>query len=257
MHEHDLDLIAEYVDGASSDAAGIEELISTCSTCAAEYQTQLEIRSLVGSIEVTPLDELERARIRRDVWEAGGFATAGNVSKWWERRSLQLASVAAIVFVGVGLVGVLGQLQSDEATFEAADTADLAEAPLASADREPSLGVSDVEEAAAEMADDAMAGSAPTTVIELGDVDLDTLKLAIDDVLASDGADTAELTPPPVEEDADGGSVSRKECDLPPSIFRLTATIDGRPIEVAVDIFDPDVAAVAVWTDTCEPFDLE
>lgn len=257
MHEHDLDLIGEYADGASSDAAGIEELLSTCSTCAAEYQTQLEIRSLMGSIEVTPLDELERARIRRDVWEASGLAATGNAAKWWERRGLQLASVAAIVFVGVGLVGVLGQLQSDETTFEAADTADMAEAPLAAADREPDFGVSDREEAAAEMADDAIASSAPMTVIELGDVDLDTLRLAIDDALSSDGADTAGLTPPSVQEDADSGSVSRKECDLPPSTFRLTATIDGRPIEVAVDIGDPDVGAVAVWTDTCEPFDLE
>jgi hypothetical protein len=269
MHEHDLELIADYAAGISDEPEEAAALVSSCTTCSTEYETQQLVRSLVSSSTVNPLSDLERARLRREVWELAGFAprAAQPRQRWWERRVYQFASAAAIVFVGIGLVGVLGQLQTQDTAADsiaAGDEAATAEAPVESVDRGLALEAAPAEDGeSAEMAGDAMA-KAPlfSATVDLGEIDANALTAAVEEALQfldSDATATTEESGADVGDDAaehglldDAGS----ECELPDSVTRLIAIVDGRQVVVAVGVDDPQTTAVAVYTDTCEPFDL-
>jgi hypothetical protein len=269
MHEHDLDLIADYAAGISDDPERAAALVSSCSTCSSEYQTQQWVQRLVSSPNMPVLNDLERARLRRDVWEAAGFApvTAPSPPRWWERRVYQFASAAAIVFVGIGLVGVLGQLQSQDTAADsiaAEDTAATAQAPVESVDRGLALESAPSAEAGdADMAQDDMAKVPPAfAAVELGEIDAEGLSQAVEEALETLESDNAAAG-------EDGGAIAGDDgtdgeffydaepnCELPDSAVRLSAIVDGRPVVVAVGIDGPEAEAVAVWVDTCEPFDL-
>ena len=270
MHEHDLDLIADYAAGASGDPDRAARLVASCATCSAEYESQQQIRLLVSSTSVDPLNDLERTRLRRTIWEEAGFASDATPSpaRWWERRAFQFASAAAIVFVGIGLVGVLGQLRGQDTTADlltAEDEAAITQAPVESVERSfateaaPEAGLDGSEMAGGSVA----AADVAPKLVELGEIDTTSLSKAVDETLRSlDGDDAAAAT----EEDGatTGGDTAagdlsddaEVDCELPDAAVTLTASIEGRPVVVAVGVDDSPTRAVAVWADTCEPFDL-
>jgi anti-sigma factor RsiW len=120
MHDsHDLDLIADYADGGRDPAA--ERLLDACAECRAELALHQEMRSLLaGSAPVSMTDD-ERAAMRAGV-RAGINEVAPVVPLSARRQSrwLKLGSVAAAMFVTVGVAGVLTQRGGNDAAFDAA-----------------------------------------------------------------------------------------------------------------------------------------
>ena len=120
MHDsHDLDLIAEYADGSRDPAA--ERLLDSCAECRAELALHREMRRLLaGTVPVSMTDD-ERIALHAGV-RAGIERPAPVVSLDARRPSrwLKLGSVAAAVFVTVGVAGVLTQQGGDDASFDVA-----------------------------------------------------------------------------------------------------------------------------------------
>jgi hypothetical protein len=122
MHDsHDLDLIADYADGSRDPAA--ERLLESCSECRAELALHQEMRGLLAGAPPASMTDAERAALRAGV-RAGIDEPAPVVSLDARRQSrwLKLGSVAAAVFVTVGVAGVVTQQGGTESstTFEAA-----------------------------------------------------------------------------------------------------------------------------------------
>ena len=267
MHDHDLDLIADFASGTPSPEAAA--LVESCADCQAEYQRQVGVRQVLESSPVEPLSEFERARLHREVLQAVAPAVAPRRERWWERRSLPLVSVAAALFVGVGLVGVLGQLSNDSgdafATAESATAADdasdelTAEVPPQNARGALAEEATPADDAGVVESDGDFGFALASPTIDIGAVDREGLSAEIErqrTALSGTGSPDADVTgdEPPATEP------KQIECPLPEASVVLVAELDGRPLAVAVGVFEPSAETgsdvEAVWTDTCESLDL-
>jgi hypothetical protein len=115
MHDsHDLDLIADYADGSREPAA--ERLLDSCADCRAELALHQEMRALLAGTVPTPMTDDERAAMRAGVQAGiGQVAPVVPLAARRQSRWLKLGSVAAAVFVTVGVAGVLTQQGGDDA----------------------------------------------------------------------------------------------------------------------------------------------
>ncbi len=120
MHDsHDLDLIADYADGSRDPAA--EWLLDSCADCRAELALHQEMRALLAGAVPTPMTDDERAAMRAGVHpRIDHVAPVVPLAARRQSRWLRLGSVAAAVFVTVGVAGVLTQQGGDDAGFDAA-----------------------------------------------------------------------------------------------------------------------------------------
>ncbi|MGF1666363.1 MAG: anti-sigma factor family protein [Acidimicrobiia bacterium] len=122
MHDsHDPDLIADYADGSRDPAA--ERLLDSCAECRAELALHQEMRSLLAGTAPVAMTDDERASLRSSV-RAGIDQPAPVIPLAARRQSrwLKLGSVAAAMFVTVGLAGVFTQQGGNDTSdaFEAA-----------------------------------------------------------------------------------------------------------------------------------------
>jgi len=111
MHDHPLDLIAALADGSLSDEAEARALIESCQECRDEYRAQTEVIGLLAGVPAPEMTDLEKAALHRDLWtELRGQPEKSTATPWWQR----LSYVAAGLFVVVGLVGVLNNVDSGD-----------------------------------------------------------------------------------------------------------------------------------------------
>ena len=125
MHSHDLDLIAAFADGSLQDSGEAQGLIESCAQCRAEYDAQLSTLAALDALPpVSPMTDIEKAALHRDLWTElrNPPAPVRAANPWWYRWTY----AAAGLFVVVGLVSVIGQLDQDDSaqpeTLLAADT---------------------------------------------------------------------------------------------------------------------------------------
>jgi hypothetical protein len=198
MHDnHAPDLIADYADGSRDPAA--ERLLDSCAECRAELALHREMRRLLaGTVPVSMTDD-ERIALHAGV-RAGIERPAPVVSLDARRPSrwLKLGSVAAAVFVTVGVAGVLTQQGGDDASFDVAagaeETAD-DEALTLEAATETTAAASTAEFAAEDRATES--GSQPESTTAA-------------DSPPGDGSETAALDVGIV---TDAGSITRTALD--------------------------------------------
>ena len=128
MHElHDLDLISDLAEGAAADPAPAQDLIATCADCAEIYESHVAVLEAVRSDTFTPMNDLERRRIRSSVWQEIGPATApqkaASSTPWWYRLAPVAAALALIVGVAVPLSNLGSGGDSIEASVDAFEPA--------------------------------------------------------------------------------------------------------------------------------------
>lgn len=185
MHNHDLDLIAEYASGllTGADESRAAELVRTCDSCAEEFADHQAIRSLLATAPAPALSEFERTKLRRSVLDAVA-PPASATSPWLTRlRPLMGAAAAMLVLVvGVGVVANLGSTDDgltladggESATTAAADAlVPMDEEGLSGDDTMSALSDSDEQDQAdADVAEDSVAESAARSalMIDAGDV---------------------------------------------------------------------------------------
>ena len=108
MHQHDLDLIAEYAAGTLGDDTEARARVASCSTCAQEFKAQSSVLAELSGIEPALLTEHERARLHRDLWtelrSPADTASSGLVNPRWRSWAF---GAAALIVVAVALVGVM------------------------------------------------------------------------------------------------------------------------------------------------------
>lgn len=107
MHRHNLDQIAEYAQGNLANEATAAALVETCETCRAEFESQRAMITLLSGATTASMTDHEKAALHREVWtelRSPPAATAGTGGPWWRAWAF---GAAALVFVAVGLVGVL------------------------------------------------------------------------------------------------------------------------------------------------------
>lgn len=124
MHQHDLDLIAEYAAGTLGDDTEARARVASCQTCAQEYKAQSSVLVELSGIETALLTEHERARLHRDLWtelrSPADTPSSGLVNPWWRRWAF---GTAAFVFVAVALVGVMQNFGGGDAAETATTVA--------------------------------------------------------------------------------------------------------------------------------------
>ena len=218
MHDnHDLDLIADHADGIPSPDA--ERLLESCAECRAELAMHLEMKELLASAPVVTMTDDERAQLHAGV--RAGIEQPAPVVSITERRQrlwMRLGSVAAAMFVTVGVAGVFANMEDggvETAAFEAAsDTTAGGE----SAARE------DVQEESAAFAADAAT---------------ETTAAASEDTTASGeggGAEQPEIPEAiPVGPLVDAGAITFAELEE-----RVTATIELLRTDPAPLVLDTD-----------------
>ncbi len=154
MHDHDLDLIAAYVDGTDEHGEG-RRLVESCSDCLREFTAQVEIRDRLGSLEAPLLTSSERKVLRSAVdRELDRGATITPLTRRW----VQVGTVAAafVVVAGMGAAlfrgfggqdaggafETLSSPQMADGSLDAATTmaAEVAAAPAAAEFRRENLG---------------------------------------------------------------------------------------------------------------------
>jgi hypothetical protein len=120
MHQsHDPDLIAAYADGSQDPVA--ERVLATCAECRAELALHHQVRDILAGAPASAMTDDERSAMRAGVHAGmldpihggvGGSRESAEVISLESRRQrrwLSLGSVAAAVFVTVGVVGLLNQ----------------------------------------------------------------------------------------------------------------------------------------------------
>lgn len=264
MHEHDLDLIADYASGllGGEDARRAAELISTCDVCAAEASLQHEVATALRTAPQATMTDLERARLHRTVAE--GISVPRGAGR--ERRWMALGSVAAATLVLVGGFAAVNSLVGGGTTTNP-DTAisEMAEVPRLTAEGteglpNDDLGAGDAATGvAAAEAGNAVAGGteaarlaeewlvdaralSPGTVSDI----LSDLRTAVSDPAAGVSPDEAE---------AFGAACAAEVQD--PILALVLVTIDGSDHEVylTADHLHPVVSAFR--SADCAPVDAE
>lgn len=131
MHEtHDQDLIAAYADGdLEGDTTAVEELLSTCSDCRAEFDIQRSMRLLLSQTPRPAMSDEESSAFRSEVLDriTKGAAVVPIESRRVTRRWLAVGSVAAAAVVVVGVVGTLSGGNDSADTLAAASETTVAE----------------------------------------------------------------------------------------------------------------------------------
>lgn len=140
MHKHNLDLIAEFAQGALADPSRARALVESCDTCHAEYEMQISMMATLLATGSATLSDHERSALHRDIWTElrNPVATrTGRGAAWW---SAWVLGGATVVFAVVGLSGVLGNDNQVVESFSEigsaleGDTAPLAVSPTADED---------------------------------------------------------------------------------------------------------------------------
>ncbi|NIR41475.1 MAG: hypothetical protein GWN07_11975, partial [Actinobacteria bacterium] len=88
-------------------------LVAACDECAEEYRVQREVRSVLAAAPVARMTDDERLRIREgalaalttDPTPAARSSARTRRSDAWMRRWAAIGTVAAALFVAVGLAG--------------------------------------------------------------------------------------------------------------------------------------------------------
>ena len=258
MHEHDLDLIAEHASGflTGADASRAADYVRTCDRCAAEFEDQRHIRTLLAEAPAPSLSEFERASVRRSVLDTVAPPSRSRVT--WQRKFLAATSVAAAVLVTAVGIGVVSQLDGGDDSMTLADggesnttvaAADMRVPPADGdddgADEEIGALAADQadEEQAEALSDDAGAESteySPNLLIDAGEV---AAQDQLDPLLAEMTALVAETSDVVSVEDATAfgaACVSDVEREV---LAVVIATIDGQPAQVFLigDRIEPTV----------------
>jgi hypothetical protein len=162
MRDHDLELIAALVEGRLEDETEARALLESSPELLAEYEAQRLAYEALRGLGPMTLSDTERARLHRDVWtELRSDTQAQPARRPWYYT---WASVAAGLFVVVGLVTVLNQNLGggDEGVFLAADqTTALLDAPTEEGAQSDAGGG---DGAAPEITDDSGDGPTATTM---------------------------------------------------------------------------------------------
>lgn len=119
MRDHELELIAALVEGRLEDETEARALVASGVEFQEEYQAQRTAYEALSSVGTAALTESERAALHRDVWtelRAPYAATSTPRTPWYYRW----LSVAAGLFVVVGLFAVINQGGSSDSVEEAA-----------------------------------------------------------------------------------------------------------------------------------------
>lgn len=265
MHEHDLDLIAEYAQGTlPSRADEARRLIAGCATCAAEFRTQREMRSMLDALPPVSMSDEERIRLREGVLghiPAAPPAPAPRAPRVGLRRWYALGSVAAVLLAVVGLVGVLSNMENGN------DAADLA-VPSTSLAAEEDGGASiealrptDDADTAADRAEDEMAaavagGDGAVPVIEdLGVISRAELDTVIEQTLAE--VESSPLPPPTESVGGELAALCARQLDRPIA-KAILALVDEEPLEVFFLFPDGGGTNVKAFVPPdCEPYPLD
>jgi hypothetical protein len=268
MHEHDLDLVADYAQGTlPSRADEARRLIAGCETCAAEFRTQREMRSMLDGLPPVTMSDDERIRLREGVLglipaRPPAPPAAAPPARTGLRRWYAVGSVAAVLLALVGLVGVLSNMGGVD------DSADLAGSPTEESVADDGRAAIEAlppaddagGDAATDLAQDEMAaamegGERFIPVIEdLGAISRAELDAAIEQTLAKV---ESEPLPAPVES-VEGGPVATCASEVDRPIARaILAVVDGEPLEVFFLLPDADGTSVAAFAAPgCEPHPL-
>lgn len=215
MHDHhDLDLIADYADGI--DSIDAERLLESCADCRAELALHRDVKQMMASAPAVSLSSEERAQLRAAVQAGIEQAPAPVVplAPRRQRRWLQLGSVAAAVFVTVGIAGVVADLGGEAVSgdFQAvADMSERAGTDGAAGDDAAAFSTESASETTAAAADTTMAADQPT----------------------EETAGIMEAIPAgPL---VDAGAITRAELDA-----RIVATIDLLEADPAAPVLDAE-----------------
>lgn len=242
MHDHDLDLIAEYASDllVGGDASRAADLVRRCADCAQEFADHREIRQLLALAPPPALSEFERTRLRRSVLDS--LAPPAATVPVWQRRFLAVVGTAAAMLVLVVGIGVLGDLGGDD-SFTQAEGSDLTTTTIAADAFVPMAEDSAQDEAMGALADgdserlteESASGGGLPLLIDVGVVD-DPAHL--DAVLEELSALLLETTEPvPVEEALDFGAscAGTFEDEIPfegEILGVVLATLNGVPTEI-------------------------
>ncbi|MEX2422672.1 MAG: hypothetical protein WD990_01720 [Acidimicrobiia bacterium] len=260
MHDHDLDLIAEFASGflTGADESRAAEFVRSCDRCAAEFEDQTNIRSLLAAAPAPALSEFERTSLRRSVLDT--VAPPPRARMNWQRRFLAVTGVAAAVLVtavGVGVVGQLGGSGGDD-SFTVADGGESFATTTAASDmRVPPADSDDAAEADEEIGalaadeetvdDGAVAESAassPNLLIDAGEF---ATQDELDSLLAEITALVADTTDVVAVEDAVAFGATCA-VDVESQLLAVViATIDDSPAQVFLsgDRLEPSVTFLA------------
>lgn len=253
MHDHDLDLIAEYASGflTGADESRAAEIVETCDQCAAEVEDQRQIRTLLAAAPAPTLSEFERASLRRSVLDTVTPPRRTRVA--WQRRVLAATGVAAAVLVTAVGVGVVGQLAGDDDAVTVADGGSFATSTAAADMRVPpadsddaadegmsALAADEETEALDDGAVTESTASSPNLMIDAGEI---ATQGQLDSLLAEITALVAETSDVVLVADAvTFGASCATEVEDELLAVVITA-IDGSPAQVFLtgDRFEPEV----------------
>jgi hypothetical protein len=264
-HElHDPDLIAAFAGGDSHEtsAAEAERLLASCAECRAEFDLHRDVAGWLASAPAVSMTAEERTAMRAGVRSGiSSGASVATIAPRSMRRWTAIGSVAATLFVLVGVLGVVSQMNKGiqgSATLNTEAQTLAGESARAAADAGGSATTAAPATTAA-AAETTMA--APTSGFFLSD-----LSAVSKQELSSQVADQiAALRSDAAAEPITAKRLNDSENPIPecfPSdqdVYAITeATIDEKLIEVFVvkDAATGDYVAEAFTADTCEPFSL-
>jgi hypothetical protein len=237
MRDHDLELIAALVEGRLQDDSEARALIDSAPELRAEYEAQRLAFETLRGLGPTQLSDTERAALHRDLWtELRSGAEARPARRPWYYT---WASVAAGLFVIVGLVTVLDQTGGDQQVFLAADLTTVADSineEDAGSDSAAGGGEAEVPEPPAD------AGDGATVSTVAASEGLETTQLSAEAENVRQGAFSAEL------QQYDGEDVARSST--------IEACVDRANLEgydVAALLTPSDETAVSTTIAGDEP----
>lgn len=259
MHEHDLDLIAEYASGLLSGEheARAADLAARCTVCAEEMGVQRQVRTLLSSSARPEMTTFERSRLHRIVLEAVAPAPATATMSRWDRRWLSLAGAAAALVVIVGGAGVVGMLGGADEALDGSSTAgarvaaDLATDTTTAAATEMAPAAAQEESAGASTLESYGMGGGLPWFADLADTDRDVFRTVVDEMRAV-AADQAAIV---TAEDAAGFGAVCFPVDADAVYAVILARIDGAAYETFLTGDRADPTVVTVTTEGCRPVD--
>ena len=236
MHDHDLDLIAEYASDllVGADESRAADLVRRCAECAQEFADHREIRHLLAIAPQPALSEFERTRLRRSVLDT--LAPPPATVPVWQRRFLAIVGSAAAMLVLVVGVGVLGDLGGDDSTTQA-EGSDLATTtmpadafvPMAEESAQDEAMGALADEDAERLAEDSALGGGLPLLVDVGVVDDPDHLDAVLGELSALILETTETVA--VEEAVDFGAFCART--LEEGILGVVlAVLDGVPTEI-------------------------
>lgn len=243
MHtEHDLDLLAAFVEGSLEDTAPAEALIESCPECAEVVDAHRTVRAAIGATAVEGLTDLERRRMRNSVWDTFSAETAPSTgrsnSPWWYRVVPAAAALVVIVGVAANLPSG-GDAAATTTTGVALDSAFSAQSEMADTTA-PEAAYGELAPA-----ETTAAGAGADSALPL--ISSDELDSAV-----SDFEQRAATAPPPMEEAA--LECVATDADAGNPLVVEEAEVDGEALWMVAFGTDPDqIDAVRVYSQgTCQ-----